>query len=155
MRERWGPFAGMGVSHVGGGRRRRAGALLLSVLPLVVALVACTPLYVPLVPERIPIREVAQLGDGSTLSDDAGVLTLHVVLDRVPRAGWLALQWFAPDGTEAASDSVWVTPADVGQGRTFTLPPRVTPTAGEWRAVVSFGSDVLRQFRTTVVAAGP
>ncbi len=150
-----GPPAGSAVSRVGVGRRRRGEVLLLSVLPLVVALVACTPLYVPLVPERIPIREVAQLGDASALSDDSGVLTLHVVLDRVPRAGWLAVQWFAPDGTEAASDSLWVTPEDVGQGRTLTLPRRVTPTAGEWRAVVSFGSDVLRQFRTTVVATGP
>jgi len=128
---------------------------VLPVLLLAVALAACTPLYVPLVPERIPVREVAQLGDASSLIDDGGVLTLHVVLDRVPRAGWLAVQWFAPDGVEAASDSVWVTPADVGQGRTLTLPRRVTPTIGEWRAVVSLGSDVLRQFRTTVVATGP
>jgi len=125
------------------------------VLGVLVALTACTPLYVPPVPARIPVHVVAQLGDGSSLRYAAGTLTLHVVLERVPEAGWLAVQWFAPDGTEAASDSVWVGPADVGQGRTLTLPARVTVRAGEWRAIVSLKGDVLRQFRTTVASSSP
>lgn len=122
---------------------------------LLLGLGACTPLYLPPVPEHVPVHEVAQLGDASALRFRGGDLTLHVVLDRIPRAGWLAVQWFAPDGAEVASDSVWVAPADVGQGRTLALPARVTPRAGEWRAVVSLGGEVLRQFRTTVSVTAP
>ncbi len=129
--------------------------LAFAVLGVLVSLTACTPLYVPPVPARIPVHEVAQLGDGSSLRHVDGTLTLHVVLERLPEAGWLAVQWFAPDGKEAASDSVWVGPADVGEGRTLTLPARVAVRAGEWRAVVSMKGDVLRQFRTTVPAASP
>ncbi len=126
--------------------------LLAPLLALLLGLGACTPLYVPPVPERVPVHEVAQLGDASALRLRDGVLTLHVVLDRIPDAGWLAVQWFAPDGTEVASDSVWVAPANVGEGRTLVLPPRVSPSAGEWRAVVSLRGEVLRQFRATVTA---
>ncbi len=129
--------------------------LFAPVLVLLLGLGACTPLYLPPVPERVPVHEVAQLGDASALGFRDRVLTLHVVLDRIPEAGWLAVQWFAPDGSEVASDSVWVAPADVGEGRTLALPSRVSLSAGEWRAVVSFRGDVLRQFRATVPASTP
>lgn len=136
-------------------RRRAVASLLAPLLAVLLGLGACTPLYVPPVPARVPVHEVAQLGDASVLRYQNGTLTLHVVLDRIPQAGWLAVQWFAPDGAEAASDSVWVAPADVGEGRTLALPPRVVPKAGEWRAVVSLGDEVLRQFRATVPASAP
>ena len=140
-----------GLQPAGRARTR----LLPPLLGVLVALAACTPLYVPPVPARLPVHEVAQLGDGSSLRYAEGTLTLHVVLERIPEAGWLAVQWFAPDGTEAASDSVWVGPQDVGEGRTLRLPSRVTVGAGEWRAIVSLKGDVLRQFRTTVSAPSP
>jgi len=139
----------------GAGAARRRAAALAPIAALLLGLGACTPLYVPPVPERVPVHDVAQLGDASALRYRGGTLSLHVVLDRIPRAGWLAVQWFAPDGSEAASDSVWVAPGDVGEGRTLALPPRVTPGAGEWRAVVSLAGEVLRQFRTTVPTSAP
>jgi len=120
------------------------------VVVLLAALSACQPLYLPLVPARVPVQEVAQLGDASSLTVAGGTLRLHLVLEQVPKAGWLAVQWFGPDGREAASDSVWVTPADDGQGRTLSLPARVAVSQGEWRALVSVGSDIVRQFRVTV-----
>lgn len=130
-------------------RRWRLGAAL----ALVVSLSACQPLYLPLVPERLPAPALTQLGDGSSLTLQGGVPTLHLVLARVPERGWLAVQWFAPDGREAASDSVWIDPAAEGEGRTLTLPARVAVTPGEWRAVVSFGHDIVRQFRLELPAA--
>ncbi|MEJ2288767.1 MAG: hypothetical protein P8Y02_09015 [Deinococcales bacterium] len=136
-------------------RRRAGGRAALLSLALALALPGCRPLYVPVVPERLPVPKLAQLADDSSLRYVAGTLQLHVVLAAVPEAGWLAVQWFAPDGSEAASDSVWVAPADVGQGRTLTLPARVRPTAGEWRAVASLHGAVLRQFRVTVPSATP
>ena len=54
----------------------------------------------------------------------------------------------APGGDDY--HSVWVAPADVGQGRTLLLPARVTLSAGEWRAVASLRGQVLRQFRVEV-----
>lgn len=117
------------------------------------ALPACRPLYLPPVPASRAAPAIAQLGDASALAVSGDALVLHVVLVAIPEAGWLDVQWFAPDGAEAASDSTWVVPADVGQGRTFRSPARVRVTAGEWRAVVSLRGRVLRQFRTVVPAA--
>lgn len=123
------------------------------VLALLVGLVGCRPLYLPPVPQRLPLKPVAQLADASALTASGGTLELHLVLESIPLAGWLAVQWLAPDGHEAASDSVWVTPADEGQGRTLRLPARVSLSAGEWRAVVSLHATVLRQFRIELPAA--
>jgi len=128
----------------------RGAGVTLALVGLLAGLGGCRPLYLPPVPAPQEVPRVAQLGDASSLRLDGGVLVLHLVLAEVPRAGWLAVQWFAPDGTEAASDSVWVTPADVAQGRTSTLPPRARLAAGEWRAVASLGGTVLRQFRVEV-----
>lgn len=132
----------------------RAAVLLAAIGAPLLGLVSCRPLYLPPVPPRTPVHEVAQLGDASSLQLVNGNLRLHVVLQHVPHAGWMAVQWFAPDGREAASDSVWVTPSDAGQGRTLELPKRVTLAPGEWRAVVSLGKDVLRQFRRTIETTG-
>jgi len=123
---------------------------VLVVAALAGVLAGCRPLYVPPVPRPLPTPGVAQLGDASALVLAHGTLALHMVLAAIPEAGWLAVQWFAPDDTEAASDSVWVAPADVGQGRTLLLPARVTLSAGEWRAVASLRGQVLRQFRVEV-----
>lgn len=134
-------------------RARRALVACLTAGSLATSLSGCRPLYVPPVPKSIEVPAIAQLGDASSLRLEGGTLTLHLVLAVIPKAGWLAVQWFAPDGTQAASDSVWVTPADEAQGRTLTLPAGVTLRAGEWRAVISLHDAVLRQFRADVPAA--
>lgn len=128
--------------------RRWPATALVAVLAL--GLAGCRPLYVPPVPAMLPSPEVAQLGDASALSVEKGSLVLHLVLTDVPEQGWIDVQWFAPDGSQAASDSTWVTPADVGEGRTLTMPARVTLSAGEWRAVASLRGQILRQFRVEV-----
>ncbi|MEJ2666874.1 MAG: hypothetical protein P8Z81_07225 [Deinococcales bacterium] len=134
--------------------RRRSRALALVLVLTVAALPGCSPLYLPPVPARVPVPQLPQLGDASSLRVENGTLVLHVVLDNVPEEAWLAVQWFAPDGRQVASDSVWVTPADVGQGRTLSLPSRTALTSGEWRAVTSMRGRVLRQFSVEVPAAG-
>lgn len=133
--------------------RLRRALPLVALAMVTLAVGGCRPLYLPPVPASEPVPAIARLGDASSLRIVGGTPVLHVVLAAVPQAGWLAVQWFAPNDTEAASDSVWVAPADVGQGRTLSLPPRVTPAPGEWRAVVSLRGRVLRQFRVDVPAA--
>lgn len=134
--------------------RRRSRALAALLVLAIATLPGCRPLYVPPVPARVPVPQLPQLGDASSLRVENGTLVLHVVLDSVPEEAWLAVQWFAPDGTQVAADSVWVTPADVGEGRTLSLPRPHALTPGEWRAVASMRGRVLRQFSVQVPAAG-
>ncbi len=134
--------------------RRRRTLLLVGVLLATGG--GCRPLYLPPVPDSVSVAPMARLGSDSGLrvGPPGGGLRLHLMLLGVPQAGWLAVQWFAPDGREAASDSVWVTPQDEGQGRTLELPANAGPaSAGEWRAVVSMHGVVLRQFRLAVPEA--
>lgn len=134
------------------GWRARAAALAVVLAAL---LAGCRPLYLPPVPEPVPVAAEARLADGSELAMVGGLPTLYLVLGALPQDGWLAVQWFAPDGGEAASDSIWVTSQDVGRRRTVLLPRAVgAPAVGEWRAVVSLHGRILRQFRVTVPAAG-
>jgi hypothetical protein len=115
-------------------------------LLLLFGLAACTPLYLPPVPDREPIPQVERLtlGNASALELSGDTLQLVVSLERVPAEGWLAVQWFAPNNRQVASDALWVGPQDEQFSRTFFLPQTVT--AGEWRAVVSFGDSYVRQF---------
>lgn len=132
----------------------RLGAAAVSLALLALGGTACRPLYLPPIPAREEAPVWPALDDASSLVVDAGRLTLHVVLARVPEPGWLAVQWFAPDGGEAASDSVWVEPSDAATGRTFVLPQGATVAQGEWRAVVSLRGRILRQFHVEVGAGG-
>jgi hypothetical protein len=105
---------------------------------------SCTFLYLP--PE-LPIQTIPETFDisgSSGLTYENTQLELSVLLRNVPEEGWLAVQWYAPNGREATSDSVWVERRDEGLTQTFELPQR--PSRGEWRAVVSFGETLLRQF---------
>ena len=104
----------------------------------------CTFLYLP--PE-LPIQTIPETFDisgSSGLTYKNTQLELSVLLRNVPREGWLAVQWYAPNGREATSDSVWIERRDEGLTQTFELPQR--PSRGEWRAVVSFRETLLRQF---------
>ncbi len=117
------------------------------------ALPACRPLYVPLVPEAPQGPLPTRLAGGSALTlSAAGRPRLAVEVLDLPGPGWLAVQWFAPGGGEAASESVWLEPPS-GEAE-FVLPPDVEATAGEWRAVVSFEGLLLRQFLLVVPSRG-
>lgn len=112
---------------------------------LVLAVGACRPLYLPPIPEDVPYEPGVRVATFTAEPDASGRPALEVVLTGVEAAGWLNVQWMAPNGTEAASEAVWLEPADP-EAR-FVLPADVEPVAGEWRAVVSFGPRLLRQFR--------
>lgn len=131
------------------GTRALASGLLIVVL---VSLVACRPLYLPPVPQDVPPEPtVTRVAAGSSLTlNAAGRPALDLVVVDLQGPGWLAVQWFAPGGKEAASESSWTddTQAEVE----FVLPTDVAVTPGEWRAVVSFGGVLLRQFTLVVDA---
>lgn len=121
----------------------RLTARLLLALYLL-ALSGCTPLYLPPIPAReLPRSERLRLSSASGLTLDGGALVLTVVLTQLPREGWLAVQWFSPDNREVASDALWLTRADVGVSRRLSLPR--PPEPGEWRAVLSFEGEFVRQ----------
>jgi hypothetical protein len=120
----------------------------LLVFNFLIFLSSCTFLYLP--PE-LPIQTIPETFDisgSSGLSYENSQLELSVLLRNVPQEGWLAVQWYAPDNRQVASDSLWIERRDEGLSQTFTLPQR--PSRGEWRAVVSFGETLLRQFSYTV-----
>lgn len=125
---------------------------------LLAALAGCTPLYVPLVPEAPPVPAVARLSDASRLELVEGrprlVLGLAAAGATALEQGgaWLDVQWFAPAGAQAASESVWLMSAGNAEELTFDLPADVLVVPGEWRAVVSLDGMVLRQFRVDVAA---
>lgn len=118
-------------------------ALALLVLP------ACSFAYIPLIPEAQVWEPMLDLRDSRGLVAENGRLALRLTLSEVPEPGWLALQWFGPN-RRAASDSLWVTPDDVGAERVIYLPDDVRLVPGSWRVVVSFDSVVARQFSLTV-----
>lgn len=122
----------------------------IATIVLLVALTACRPLYLPPVPgdglpEPHPVRLTAV--SGLTLGAD-GRPTLRVDVVDLPAPGWLAVQWFGPKGGEVASDSAWLEPE--AASAEFVLPADVDPASGEWRAVVSFGGRLLRQYLIAV-----
>ena len=134
--------------------RVRSTALTLGVtLVLTTALTtACQPLYIPLVPaDGMPEPHPTRLTGASALTlGEAGRPRLDIAVLDLPSAGWLAVQWLGPDGREAASESVWLDPDANGAALTFALPADVPLRPGEWRAVVSFEGEFLRQYMLNV-----
>lgn len=127
----------------------------LAILALAFTLAACTYTYLPPVPKiRTPEPRLDILDSPGLQAGPTG-LRLAVRLSEVPEAGWLAVQWFGPDNTEVASDSIWISPQDEGTTRTLYLPTSGPLADGVWRAVVSFGGRVQRQFALEVGSAGP
>lgn len=124
--------------------RRRFGTRLLPLAVLGLALSACMPLYLPPVPDPPPFEAGTRVVAFTAELNAAGRPSLELTLADLHAPGWLAVQWMAPDNRQAASDSVWVEPAT--PTATFALPADVEPRPGEWRAVVSFGKLLLRQF---------
>src|SRR5690554_4771470 len=89
-------------------RRRAARWAALSLLLVLVA--ACRPLYLPPIPAEVPFDPGARVASFTAELDDSGRPTLQVALSGVEAAGWLNVQWMAPVGREAASESVWLEP---------------------------------------------
>lgn len=127
--------------------------LLVLVLVAAGTLTACRPLYIPAIPDDIPFTpRVSASTDGGFHFDAAGYPTIELELRDVAEPGWLAVQWFSPQGSEAASQSVWVEAA-AQQSVSFTLPADVALRRGDWRAVLSLNGRLVRQLNFTM--AGP
>lgn len=110
-----------------------------------------------------------RIAEGSALELVAGRPQLTFGVVGLVEDGWVDVQWFAPDGHEAASESRWAelegsrAPGEDGARRpgsasaeaavgpwVLRLPDDVALVAGEWRAVVSMQGRFLRQFRLVV-----
>ena len=137
---------------------RRAGPAALRRLTFVAVallIVGCRPLFVPGVPERLPpfadelrLAEVRIVRLGERLD-------VAFVPERVPQAGWLAVQWFPPAGAEVASASAWLTSEREGHTVRIRFPDDVAREPdGRWRAVLSFDGRVVRQL-DWIEPAGP
>ena|SRR5690554_5090664 len=122
--------------------------LLLGLALVGLVLGGCRPLYLPPVPEAPPYDPGARVVSSVSELDAAGRPRLELTLADLDAGGWLAVQWMAPSGRQAASASIWVEPEE--PAAVFVLPADVELSAGEWRAVVSLGSLLLRQFTFTV-----
>ena len=121
---------------------------IFSLMALLLLPTACTPLYLPPVQERDTPEMTPRLDltGSSGLRLREGRLELSVFLAEVPEEGWLNVQWYSPQNRQAASDSLWVTQAEVGLSRIFLLPEDVALQVGQWSAVVSYQGDLVRQF---------
>lgn len=121
--------------------------LLLSAL-LFSLLAACRPLYLPplLEADQPELRSRLELD----LSAASGRPVLNVRVLTVVQEGWLAVQWFTPGGREAASESVWLDADSPGLRFSLVLPDDVNVVPGEWRALLSQHSVVIRQLTVTV-----
>ena len=74
-----------------------------------------------------------------------GSPALEIVIESLPKPGWLTLQWFGPDNREVGSESFWISEEDKGVSRIYILASKVPMLAGRWRVVVSFSNRVVRQ----------
>ena len=130
---------------------KRLLVLLLAVLSVTALLSACTLLYVPPVPERAEVQVTPRLilDKASELRWTGERLELSVTPTVLPAEGWLAVQWFAPQNEQVASDSVWLGEGDP-IGYLFLLPGNVDLVPGEWRVALSFGGKFVRQFAAVV-----
>lgn len=133
---------------------RRRSAWLAAVVAIV-ALVACTPLFLPPVPSdplaALPAWRLA--GDAELRApavDGTPRLRLRFRFDAVAWDAWVAVQWFGPTGGERASTALWVTPADVGRPFTVDAPADLEITPGAWRALISVDGRVVRQLDVLV-----
>ena len=111
---------------------------------------ACTYTYIPPIPEARTREKVFDLSSPTGLTQEGERLRLDFAVGEVPEADWLAVQWFAPNNDQVASDSIWIEPEyERGTGTLFT-PERVTLRPGTWRAVLSFQGRIVRQFATVI-----
>jgi hypothetical protein len=134
-------------------RKQRANsgkesALLFFLFCFSLFLPSCTFLYIPPILPEQTVEPVLDLSGSSGLSYAAETLELSVFLQTVPKQGWLAVQWFAPNNKQVSSDALWIERRDAGLSQSFVLAQ--VPSKGEWRVVVSFEKTLLRQFSLEV-----
>ena len=117
-------------------------------LGLTVLLSACTPLYFPPVPERSrePVVDRLVVAEASDLRLNDDGLELKLILDAVPEEAWLSVQWFSPANTQVASDALWLNGEDLRLEQIVRLPGDVELAPGEWRAVLAYQGQWIRQF---------
>lgn len=126
-------------------RTKRTVVRLLTLVALA-ALPACTPLYLPPVPQQLPTLEPRLRLREVRVDRLGGVPALAFVAAEVPRPGWAAVQWFPPAGPQVASASVWLDEDAVGRVTRVPFPDDVARgRPGRWRAVLSFGDRIVRQ----------
>jgi len=130
--------------------------VVVALLALAALSAGCRPLYLPITTEGPPVAKAPSLNSEAALSWSAVSqrLELRLRLLGAEGGGWLAVQWLAPDGREAASASTWVTSEGGESGAVLLVsPPDLEGLApGEWRAIVSYEGRLLRQFRAVIPA---
>lgn len=132
---------------------RRPRVLLL--VGAALALVGCTPLFVPPVPNdaivAAPTWRLA--GDAelrATVVAGDPRLRVRFRFEAIAADAWVSVQWFGPAGGERASAAVWVARGDEGRSFAVDLPDDVATPPGAWRALISVDGRVLRQLDAVV-----
>ena len=106
---------------------------------------SCKLLYLPPVPSNIIAPKRILINSSSHIRLYQGSPALEIVIESLPKPGWLTLQWFGPDNREVGSESFWISEEDKGVSRIYILASKVPMLAGRWRVVVSFSNRVVRQ----------
>ena len=106
---------------------------------------SCKLLYLPPVPSNIMAPKRILIDSSSHIRLYQGSPALEIVIESLPKPGWLTLQWFGPDNREVGSESFWISEEDKGVSRIYILASKVPMLAGRWRVVVSFSNRVVRQ----------
>ena len=106
---------------------------------------SCKLLYLPPVPSNIIAPKRILINSSSHIRLYQGSPALEIVIETLPKPGWLTLQWFGPDNREVGSESFWISEEDKGVSRIYILASKVPMLAGRWRVVVSFSNRVVRQ----------
>ena len=106
---------------------------------------SCKLLYLPPVPSNIMAPKRILINSSSHIRLYQGSPALEIVIETLPKPGWLTLQWFGPDNREVGSESFWISEEDKGVSRIYILASKVPMLAGRWRVVVSFSNRVVRQ----------
>jgi len=106
---------------------------------------SCKLLYLPPVPSNVIAPKRILINSSSHIRLYQGSPALEIVIESLPKPGWLTLQWFGPDNREVGSESFWISEEDKGVSRIYILASKVPMLAGRWRVVVSFSNRVVRQ----------
>lgn len=110
----------------------------------------CTFTYIPLVRKPNALEPRLLVADSSHLRETETGLELILRLETVPKADWLAVQWFDPSNEEVYATSLWLEPAPKTQLLNAALSPQVEVSDGLWRVVISYESVLERQFSVAV-----
>jgi len=116
----------------------RSFALAAALTLLAPALGGCRYNFVPLIPPEVKVDFPARI-TGAALTRSGERLTLQATLDGRFDPGYLSVVWF-DGGRELGRDSVYLD-AETRKA-SFVL---TAPDPGAYRALLSFGGNVLRQ----------